>query len=314
MAKQLFPGVSEQDIINQEQQKIKAAEQERKKQEAMKKAAQELKQKQEQEKQQQDFEKKVKYLYRKFGKFRKDLNWEIKHFIKRQSIMLGLFYSLFIFGSLPTAEKGINLLRFAVSASDEKAADKKITKKIYEADEEDKEIAKAYFAYFMNPLKETYNFPAIFDKNAYGFDENYDLFNYEAIRAWIGLISVIWCAALSVSNIKSKKKGETTHIRQILEAWENNDFKSMDFLININKETDLNGMAEQIFSHLSKKDKTMFEKMMNGEAKFDVKTAVAIMEGHFKSHPEDVKLVFDTFDERSIPDAIKEKYASIIHR
>ena len=41
-----------------------------------------------------------------------------------------------------------------------------------------------------------------------------------------------------------------------------------------------------------------------------VETAVAVMEGHLKSHPEDMKLVSDTFDENSIPDIIKQKYTS----
>ena len=322
MTKQLFPGVSEQDMENKEKQKQAELEQDRKKAEKIKRAAEELKLKAEQEKQRQDFEKKVNHLYFRFGEFRKTLDKEIRRFIGKQATVLGIFYFMFLFGSLPTAEKGINVFGLAPSETDAKAADKRYSKQYYSLSEEDqklekKETLKAFFTYLTNPLKESYDFSTIFKKEAYkSFSESWsfkdnDLIDWRVIRAYVGLIAVILCAAWNIQNIKEDKKEKTQHIRKILAAWKNNDFAKLDSLVNsYSKGSDVNIMMLKIISHLSKKDQTVFEKLITGDAKMSVETAVAVMEGHLKSHPEDMKLVLDTFDENSIPDIIKQKYTS----
>jgi hypothetical protein len=325
MTKQLFPGVSEQDMENKEKQKQAKLEQDRKKAEEIKRAAEELKLKAEQEKQRQDFEKKVNHLYFRFGEFRKTLDKEIRRFIGKQATVLGIFYFMSLFGSIPHdafAEKGINVFALAPSKTDFEAGDKKFSKQYYSSSKEDQELEKeetkkAFLAYLANPLKESYDFSTIFKKEAYksfaeswSFKEN-DFIDWRVIRAYVGLIAVVLCATWNVQNIKEDKKEKTQHIRKILAAWKNNDFAKLDSLVNSYSEgSDVNIMMLKIISHLSKKDQTVFEKLITGDAKMSVETAVAVMEGHLQSHPEDMKLVLDTFDENSIPDIIKQKYTS----
>ena len=320
MTKQLFPGVSEQDMENREKQKQAKLEQDRKKAEEIKRAAEELKLKAEQEKQRQDFEKKVNHLYFRFGEFRKTLDKEIRRFIGKQATVLGIFYFMFLFGSIPAEEKGINIFGLAPSETDVKAGDKKLSKQFYSLSEEDQklekqETLKAFFAYLTNPLKETYDFSTIFKKEAYkSFSESWsfkdnDLIDWRIIRAYVGLIAVILCAAWNIQNIEEDKEEKTQHIRKILAAWKNNDFAKLDSLVNsYSKGSDVNMMMLKIISHLSKKDQTVFEKLITGDAKMSVETAVAVMEGHLKSHPEDMKLVMSAFDERSIPKEVMAMY------
>ena len=328
MTKQLFPGVSEQDMKNKEKQKQAKLEQDRKKAEEIKRAAEELKLKAEQEKQRQNLKKKADFLYLRFGEFRKTLDKEIRKFIGRQAILLGVFYTMFGIGSFGDHEddKGINLFVPAVSKTDIEAAEAHY-KGRYSLDEQELEktdFRKSLWAYITNPVKETYDFSTLFDGDAYKQfvkslhpsevrDNGYYIpfVDWRVIRAYVGLIAVILCAAWSVKTVKEDKTAKTKHIREILTAWEQNDFKKLDGFMHTvfsSDGVDVMKLAAKIIQHLSKKDQTVFEKLITGDVKVSVETAVAVMEGHLKSHPEDMELVMSTFDERSIPEEVMAMY------
>jgi hypothetical protein len=67
---------------------------------------------------------------------------------------------------------------------------------------------------------------------------------------------------------------------------------------------------KKIIEHMSADKRVYFDMLMAGEMPIkDQETlqamAVSVMTGHLQSHPEDLKMVLETFEERSIPEQIK---------
>ncbi|MBO7643153.1 MAG: hypothetical protein J6S74_03430 [Alphaproteobacteria bacterium] len=90
--------------------------------------------------------------------------------------------------------------------------------------------------------------------------------------------------------------------------------KNPDFKLDEKKLKKLLKVVPDIISRMSKAERVWFDMLMVGDLEIvNDKTyrsmAITIMEGHLQSHPEDMKLILETFDENSIPGAIKEKYA-----
>ena len=63
---------------------------------------------------------------------------------------------------------------------------------------------------------------------------------------------------------------------------------------------------------MSADKRVYFDMLMSG--KIDIKNnktfmdmAIAIMSGHLQSHPEDAKLILDTFEEKSLPDVVRQR-------
>lgn len=67
-----------------------------------------------------------------------------------------------------------------------------------------------------------------------------------------------------------------------------------------------------IIESMSADKRVYFDMLMSG--KIDIKNnktfmdmAIAIMSGHLQSHPEDAKLILDTFEEKSLPDVVRQR-------
>ena len=73
--------------------------------------------------------------------------------------------------------------------------------------------------------------------------------------------------------------------------------------------------AKKIISHMSADESVYFEMLMRGDLDGikDQKTfldlATAIMQGHLETHPEDMELIMEVYDPKSIPQEIMQKYS-----
>ena len=293
--KKLFPGVTKQDIQRQEVEK-KAAEQAVKEkqaaiQAAKKKAEKEAKAKEEQK----QFEDTIQDFYKKFGNKVGDLKHSLHKFVFTQLAFLGVAYGIWLFGHVEPGkdaygdDKGINLAELALSKSDFEAADETL--------EKTGSKTLAFTRYFINPTLETYNLSNIFKKESYDTNK----YGWRATRAYVGLLIIIFAAISSIAEISGTKKQKISDIRKLLILWQKNNIENIKMEEFINKD-----IVGKIISHMSGQNATIFHQILSGEKTVSYETAVKIMEGHLKSHTEDLQMIFDFFDERSIPESIKQ--------
>lgn len=293
--KKLFPGVTEQDIKKQEQAKREAGEKAKKKHEAFLEAENQLNTKKEQERQEQEFNRVVEEFYQKFGDKVQDLKRRLKEFVFTQFIFLGVMHGIWLFGHAEPDkdaygyDKGINFFELALSESDSEAAEKTAKNTGSEA--------LGVARYFMNPTLETYNFANIFRKESYIALKNQDL---RVFRAYAGLALIITAAAGLIYGASEDKKNKINDIKKLLILWQQNNLVDIKMQEFVNKD-----MIGKIISHMSGQNAKCFQQIINGEKSVSFETAVKIMEGHLKAHPEDLQMVLDVFDERSIPSEIK---------
>lgn len=86
--------------------------------------------------------------------------------------------------------------------------------------------------------------------------------------------------------------------------------KSMEKLIN---------MCPEIISNMSADDRVYFDMLLNGDIEIAnnetfKNMAISVMQGHLKAHPEDLKKVMSTFDEKSIVEILSYMYQRGIRR
>ena len=73
--------------------------------------------------------------------------------------------------------------------------------------------------------------------------------------------------------------------------------------------------ATEIISRMSGDERVYFDMLLNGDLdntsdkETFMKMATAIMSGHLQTHPEDMKLVMEVYDAKSIPEEIIQKYS-----
>lgn len=299
MAKKLFPGVTEQDIQRQEKAKQKAAKEAEEKRIALEKAKQAAEEKAKKKKADKDLEAMAKDFYKKFGNKVSDVfagaAAGLIASMAPHLMYLGVMYGIWLFGSVePSVDaygdpKGINPLEPAVSVTDwgEQGAWRNLA----------------------NPLIETFSFSNIFNKEANdNFKKTFNNWNnrdLRVLRAYVGLVMVLVSALFSVVSAANMPLITVDDIKKILILWQKNDIESIKMEEFINED-----IIGKIISHMSGKDAKVFNQMLNGEINVSYEVAVKIMEGHLKTHPEDLQMVFDFFDERSIPQEIKEKYGA----
>lgn len=298
--KKLFPGVTERDTRKQEQAKREAEEKAKKEREAFLEAEKRLKAEKEQERQEQKFNRVVEEFYQKFGDKVQNLKMELKNFVNTQLLFLGVMYGIWLLGHVGPEknaygdDKGINFFEVALSVSDSEAAEKT------EKNTGSKALGTA--RYIMNPTLETYNFANLFRKESYIALSNSDL---RGIRAYFGLVMVICAAVTSISAASKDKKNKINDIKKLLILWQQNNLVDIKMQEFVNKD-----MIGKIISHMSGQNARYFQQIINGEKSVSFETAVKIMEGHLKAHPEDLQMVLDVFDERSIPSEIMEMAAT----
>ncbi|MDW3024134.1 MAG: hypothetical protein R8N50_00380 [Alphaproteobacteria bacterium] len=298
--KKLFPGITEQDIKKQEQAKRMAEEKANKEREVFLEAENRLNAKKEQERQEQEFNRVVEEFYQKFGDKVQNLKMGLKQFVYTQLIFLGMMHGIWLFGHAESEkdaygfDKGINFFELALSESDSEAAEKT------EKNTGSKALGTA--RYFMNPTLETYNFANLFRKESYIALSNGDL---RSIRAYVGLVMIITTAASLIYGASEDKKNKINDIKKLLILWQQNNLVDIKMQEFVNKD-----MIGKIISHMSGQNAKYFQQIINGEKSVSFEIAVKIMEGHLKAHPEDLQMVLDVFDERSIPSGIKNMAAA----
>lgn len=291
--KKLFPGVTEQDIQKQEQEKLKAAQEAETKRIALQQAKEKAETDAKVKEEQKQFDDTVKDFYKKFSNRVEDLKGDLRKFLFGQLAFLGVMHGIWLFGHIEPGkdaygdDKGINFFELALSTSDADAAEKTHEK----TGSETLSVAR----YFVNPTLETYNLSNIFKKESYNIKGR----DMSLIRAYAGLIAIIIGAAITIS--ESKKRTKIKDIRKLLLLWQKNNIADIKMQEFINQD-----MVGKIISHMSGQDAKVFNQMLKGEITVSYETAVKIMEGHLQKHPEDVQMIFDFFDERSIPESIKQ--------
>lgn len=290
--KKLFPGISQVDI-DIENRKAKELE-EQKKREA--KDAEEKRIKDE-------FDAKVQSLKQNFGpnfdeKRKATRNSQVKRFFAYNFGCLGFMYALWIAAVFCPDNNGKSMkdvMKGAISSGDIIAFDK-----VYDKTNSN---VLAFLRAFINPILDTYNYANLFDADAYtGIKKSQDL---RVLRTYFGIFFAILSAVLAtiarkqdLKEISKEEKVVLDDIARVLKCWERGEIDRIDpqyiDLIH-NRE-----MVYKIISHLSREDAMAFRKVLEGDTYIKPEVAVNIIEGHLQSHPEDVDLVLDTFDEKSL--------------
>jgi len=300
----LFPGVSEEDILESER---------------LEETMQEIERAEEKDRQ---TKRQARRLYIKYGKQVSTFASETKRFIAKQAILLTGFYAVYGLGLIATKNQHKNFLTRAVSTTDLQSA--------YNAYAETGSRKSKASALFMNPLKETYTFSNLFNQdiryNPQPAPKHFisKVSDLRPMRAYVGLFSVIVFALAGLRNISRDKKRKIEKIQDVLNLWSNGNFEKINIEnendyqeVEIEQEERIVEMLERVVSHLSSQDATAFKKIMAGETNIPFDTAIHIMQGHLKTHPKDVQMVLETFEERSIPQDIllyvKEKSVSKTH-
>ena len=300
--KKLFPGVSEQDVQKKEAEQEKLKQAQNKKREAALKVAKEKAEQAQKKAEEREFNDMVTDFYKKFGDRMNVYKTEMKEFVIGNLFFLASMYGMWGIGHAGDNNgKGLNIFKAAISTSDIEAAEK-----IYE-----KTGSKtlALGSYLINPVKETYDFSTIFKKESYDVFKNDN--DWKLVRAYFGLMTLISFAIGGLNNISADKKKKIEEIKRALKYWNEQDFDGLEANTFPNKNHYSTtpfvnpDMVAKIISHLSSKDATFFNQMLSGEKEVPLNVAVKIMEGHLQSHPEDLQMILDSFDERSIPDEIK---------
>lgn len=291
--KRLFPGVSEEDILENEryEQLMQQSEQE--------------------EEKQKQLEDQARKLYLKFGKKLSTIATESKRFVVKQAMMLTGLYALYGIGLAFTKHEHNNLFTKTVSITDlAKAND------VYQRT---KSKGAKTWALLTNPVKETYSFSNLFDLHADYSAQTLTkpsvthLSDLRAIRAYLGLASIIYFMLIALQNVSADKKKKIAKAKEILTLWSNGNFDKIHIENeqdyeeeDIEQEETVIEMLENVVSHLSSQDAAAFKKIMAGATNIPFDTAIQIIQGHLKTHPTDLHLISETFDERSIPEEIKK--------
>jgi hypothetical protein len=74
-------------------------------------------------------------------------------------------------------------------------------------------------------------------------------------------------------------------------------------------------VCKDVIKRMSKDKRVYFDMLMSGDISVKDSAifqsmAVSVMSGHLQSHPEDLQMVLDVFDERSIPSEIMKMAAA----
>lgn len=117
------------------------------------------------------------------------------------------------------------------------------------------------------------------------------------------LTEALVLAFIAMNNVKKNKQIDLMAEIAELSKEQNIDQKYITAMLKV---------APSIVQNMSKDSRVYFDMLMEG--RFDIEKtpgilniATGIMQGHLQSHPEDLHLVLDMFDERSIPSEIKAK-------
>jgi len=95
------------------------------------------------------------------------------------------------------------------------------------------------------------------------------------------------------------------------------ELKEFGHKLNLN-ERDIETIVEKVpdvISRMSEAERIYFDMLMNGEIdiasnKSFCDMAVAVMEGHLKTHPEDFEQILQKFEPKSIPQSLMNKYGN----
>ena len=123
--------------------------------------------------------------------------------------------------------------------------------------------------------------------------------------AW--MINVFWsvCVLVFSSPLLFFSDGKRT-VKMMLEL----EKFGKEYNLDTEKVRRLVNVCKDVIKRMSKDKRVYFDMLMSGDisvkdnATFQ-SMAVSVMSGHLQSHPEDLQMVLDVFDERSIPSEIK---------
>ena len=88
-----------------------------------------------------------------------------------------------------------------------------------------------------------------------------------------------------------------------------------EYNLDTEKVRRLVNVCKDVIKRMSKDKRVYFDMLMSGDisvkdnATFQ-SMAVSVMSGHLQSHPEDLQMVLDVFDERSMPSEIMKMAAA----
>jgi len=144
-------------------------------------------------------------------------------------------------------------------------------------------------------------------------DKPFFVMNAALVCAWM-----IFTACVVRGRRKNDKK-----IRKQVSA----RHETIDFMLDLKEHLNSNGvyylqdktvenlinMCPEIVSHMSANDRVYFDRMLNGDISMAndetfKKWAVSVMQGHLKSHPEDLQEIMSAFDEKSIVEILSYMY------
>ena len=152
----------------------------------------------------------------------------------------------------------------------------------------------------LNPLKETYTFSNIKNKDAIAALKSKTVYDLRVVRAYVGLVLMLVSTILGIltarNTIKTINEDERKanqikiqEINKLLTVWKNKDIKTMQL-----EDFRYMDMIKKIISHMSSQDASLFIYILNGENCVSPEITSSILTGHLKSHPEDAQLVLDT--------------------
>ena len=138
-----------------------------------------------------------------------------------------------------------------------------------------------------------------------------DVMFYISLGAFCSLILSICTIIGLIAQDKIGNKAKDKAIDLMLDIAD----KKSELKINEKQLKKLLKVVPEVVSRMSAAERVYFEMLMNGDLQIvDNKTfrgmAIAIMEGHLQSHPEDIKRILDVFDRDSIPQEILNKAKS----
>lgn len=123
--------------------------------------------------------------------------------------------------------------------------------------------------------------------------------------AWMINVFLSVCVLVVSSPLLIGKDGEET-VKMMLEL----EKIGKEYNLDTEKVRRLVNVCKDVIKRMSKDKRVYFDMLMSGDisvkdnATFQ-SMAVSVMSGHLQSHPEDLQMVLDVFDERSIPSEIK---------
>lgn len=314
--KKLFPGVTQEDIVNKERQAELAAEQARLAEEAAAKKAEaeRIARVQAEAKQQEEA---ARTAARRKYAMPYNTYIEPDNTVWKAFGILGVVMTAFylICGSAHKGEIKYYEDWWLNQASEAKKAQKKYKwyNTLYHAWNP---VSDGFYGYWEDDPygQDIGRFYIGFDKDSIGKFKPTGTW-YFNIVSFLTMLSI----AIGVSIDQKKRINETKQENKL-------NIKAVDMMLDLQKlgkEYNLNteqvqklvSLTPQIISDMSRDERVYFDMLMNGdieiaENKTFLGMATAIMDGHLKKHPEDMQRVLEVFDEKSIPESLIQKYAS----